>query len=263
MRRIHAFEFHERSECPGVIRESIVETLGRGLRWGRIYDGVGQRFADFCQRANCRTVLDLCSGTGEPVSILLDALRRRGMEAPQFITSDLFPNRVAMQRVAKRWPGQVEVLPHPVDASAVPGHIEHQARTVISAFHHFPPQLAAKILADAVSQRKAIFIVEPCPRRLSRFAAMIPVLAISMYINPFLAGSQRLLKGLLTYGVPIVPALGLWDGLVSTFRMYNKRELKQMISDLSGGYRWQFYEAPFFPGGVATVFEGIPAVRPA
>jgi len=263
MRRIHAFEFHERSECPGVIRESIVETLGRGLRWGRVYGGVGERFADFCQRAGCDTVLDLCSGSGEPVAILLDALARKGIKAPKFITSDLFPNLVAMNRVADRWPGQITVRAEPVDATQVPPDLPHQARTVISAFHHFPPQLAARMLADAVAKRRAIFIVEPFPRRFSRFAAMLPALAASMYINPLLAGSQRMLKALLTYGLPVVPALGLWDGLVSTLRMYSRSELKQMAADLGGGYRWQFHEVPFFPGGLATVFEGIPAVRPA
>ncbi|MGB1016996.1 MAG: hypothetical protein ACPG4T_22855 [Nannocystaceae bacterium] len=263
MRRIHAFEFHERSECPVVIRESIVETLGRGLRWGRVYDDVGERFADFCERARCDTVLDLCSGSGEPVAILLDALVRKGIEPPRFITSDLFPNLAAMNRVARQWPGKITVKTDPVDATAVPADLPHQARTVISAFHHFPPQLAARMLADAVANRQAIFIVEPCPRRFSRFAAMVPILALSMYINPLLAGSKRLLKSLLTYGVPVVPALGLWDGLISTMRMYNRSELKQMTSELGGGYRWQFHEVPFFPGGLATVFEGIPAVRPA
>lgn len=246
-----------------MIRESIVETLGRGLRWGRVYDGVGNRFADFCQRAGCDTVLDLCSGSGEPVSILLDALRRRGVQAPRFITSDLFPNLASMDRVARRWPSQIEVMRTPVDATAVPDNIEHGARTVISAFHHFPPQLAARILADAVRNRQAIFIVEPCPRKFSRFAAMLPILALSMYINPLLAGSRRLLKGLLTYGVPVVPALGLWDGLVSTMRMYSRGELEHMIADLGGGYRWRFHEEPYFPRGIATIFEGIPAVRPA
>jgi hypothetical protein len=117
--RLHAFEFNERPECPAFVRDAIVEALGTGLRWGRMYDAVGPVFAEFCARAGCTEVLDLCSGSGEPVSILLDALARSGVGTfgtgdqagspvapPRFLLSDLFPNVAAMARVAARHPGR-------------------------------------------------------------------------------------------------------------------------------------------------------------
>ena len=132
---------------------------------------------------------------------------------------------------------------------------------MISAFHHFTPELAAAILGDAVASRRAVFIVEPCPRRAAGFLALLPALAIGMYANPLLTPRARLRKALFTYAVPLLPALGLWDGVVSMMRMYTRRELLDMVAPLGDDYRWSFARAPFTPGGHATVFAGIPCER--
>ena len=92
---------------------------------------------------------------------------------------------------------------------------------------------------------------------------MLPALALAMYAHPLLSPRERARKALLTYAVPVLPALGLWDGLVSTRRMYTRRELLEMAeaAPLAGDYRWSFERAPYPNGGYATVFTGIPRER--
>ena len=257
MRRVHAFEFNDLPSCPRVVRESIVETLGLGFRWGRVLDGVGLVFADFCERARCASVLDLCSGSGEPVSILLDALARRGLPPPRFLLSDLYPDVAAMRRVADRHPGLVEVVGEPVDACDVPARHDQPARTIINALHHLPPPVAARLIADTVAKRRALFVVEGFPRSLRRMAAAVPMLLVAGAFNPLLAPRDRWLKLLCAWATPVVAVTGMWDAVVSALRMYDETELREMAAG-ARDYDWEYREVPYAPGGRAVVFWGIP-----
>jgi len=257
VRRVHAFEFNELPACPRVVRESIVETLGLGYRWARVLDGVGPLFADFYARARCASVLDLCSGSGEPVAAMLEALARRGLPQPRFHLSDLYPDVAAMRRAASRHPGLVEVVAEPVDACAVPDRHDQPARTIINALHHLPPPVAARLVADTVAKRRALFVVEGFPRSLGRMAATLPILLVAGALNPLLAPRDRALKLLCTWLTPVVAVAGLWDAVVSALRMYDEAELRAMAAGAEG-YDWEYREVPFGPGGRAVVFSGVP-----
>jgi hypothetical protein len=257
VRRVHAFEFNDLESCPCAVRESIVETLGLGLRWGRVLDGVGPLFVDFCARARCETVLDLCSGSGEPVSILLDALARQGLRPPRFLLSDLYPNLAAMRRVADRHPGLVAIVEEPLDACDVPARHDQAARCIINALHHLPPEAAARLVADTVAKRRALFVAEGFPRSLLRMAATMPTLLVAGAFNPLIAPRDRWLKLLVTWLTPVVAATGLWDATVSALRMHSEAELRAMAAG-ARDYEWEYREVPFSPGGRATVFWGIP-----
>lgn len=259
MERIQAFEFHERAECPGFIRESIVEALGNGLRWRGVYDLVAPALADFCARARCAEILDLCSGSGEPAAALLEACDRQGLASPRFVLSDLYPNAAALAQVAARHPRRVEWVGAPVDATEVPEEADRAGRTIVNAFHHFPPPIARRILRDAVVKRRAIFIVEAFPGRdLLGLASVYPGLVAGALASPFLARRDRLLKLLATYVAPVVPVLGTWDALVSNLRVHGERELGAMVRGLGGAYAWQYRELPLAPFGRAVVFSGVP-----
>lgn len=261
MRRVHLFEFNERSECPAVIRESLVEILGLGLRWGRIYDAAGLLFADFCRRAEVESVIDLCSGSGEPVSILLESLSRQGIAAPRFFLSDLFPNIAAMERIAARHGNQVEPIRAPIDATAVPARFDRSARTVISALHHFSPDLVRRMLADTVSRRQAIFILECFTRDFRDVLALLPIMGLAMLANPLVNRRQRLLRAMLTLPLPLIPLTGLWDMAISGLRIHTESELRAITDSLANDYAWEYHELPFFPGGTAVAFLGLPRTR--
>jgi len=258
MRRIQAFEWNDRAETPRFVRDSIVEALGAGLRWGRILDGLGGPFAEFCARAGATDVLDLCSGTGEPVSILLEAFDRQGRAAPRFHLSDLHPNLEVMRAVAARHPGRVRVVERSVDATAVPAELEHQARTVFNALHHFPPGVAARLLADAVASRRPVFVAEAMAGDARSLLAIAPIMAGALLANPLRARRDRALKALFTWGLPLVPLAGLWDAVVSDLRIHREADLRAMVAPLAEGWSWSWVETSFFPRGRVTAFYGLP-----
>ena len=148
----------------------------------------------------------------------------------------------------------------PVDATAVPATFDHDTRTLFNAFHHFPPPLAKRIPADAVGQRKAIFIYEGFPRNPLRLGPSMPFMAVSMMTHPLRTRRHWLLKALFIWLLPLVPLAGLWDAFASSMRVHNEAELREMVADLDPNYSWAYRETRYGSDGLATGFWGIPAV---
>ncbi|MBF0102037.1 MAG: hypothetical protein HQK77_14135 [Desulfobacterales bacterium] len=254
--RFQLFEFHERHECPKFLRDAIVEILGRTMRWGAFFDPVIPIFKEFCQKTDTHELIDLCSGTGESTSVLIDGMNRQGITDYKIIISDLFPKIHAMKETASHYPNQMEIIHHPIDATDVPQTFDRSARTIINAFHHFPEDLAKKIINDCVEKQRGIFILELFPRKLFRFLPTLPYFIASYVVTPFLTKHDRFLKIIFSFVIPIIALIGCWDAFISVLRIYTKDELMQLVK--TEGYEWIYEEVPFFPCGKAVVFYGIP-----
>ncbi|MBI4615384.1 MAG: class I SAM-dependent methyltransferase [Planctomycetes bacterium] len=259
MPRLHLFEFNDQPWLPEFLREAMVEAISRATRMGRLYDKATGAFLDLVRRSGGRRVLDLCSGAGGPASVLADAANQAGAAGVRITLSDLFPNQAAFEAVAARYPGTIDFRPEPVDATDVSPGIEHSVRTIVGAFHHFPPDLARRILESAVRDRKGIFVIEAFPRSVIRFTAMMPYFTLAALAGPFTAPKNRLLKFLVTYLVPVLWPVGLFDGIVSALRIYKEEEVESMGRALDAGYVWEFGVSPYPPWGRATWFSGRPA----
>ena len=258
MQRIHAFEFNDLDACPAFVRDSIVEVLGEGLRRAGVYESVADNWLEFVEQAEADTILDLCSGSGEPAAALTEACRNRGAESPRMVLTDLFPNRAAMSAVAGEDPDTLDFEPESVDATKIPPHLDYKACSIICAFHHFPPELAQAIITEQVRNNRAVFILECLPRELLRVPGMMATLAPAYFANPWRTREDRLRKFLATYVFPAVAALGAWDSVVSALRSYDENEYRAMAEAAGGDYSWTYREIPFVLGGKATVFYGIP-----
>jgi hypothetical protein len=258
MRRIQAFEFCERVETPAIIREGIIELLGRGLRLSPVFETIAPIFHEFCKRSGAEIILDLGSGSGEPSALLIEALNRRNITPPDFIISDLMPNISKMEEIARRYHQKIKIIREPLDATNVPENIKHQARTVFNTFHHFPQPIAEKILSDAVAKRKAFLILEAFPRNFLNFAAMFRYLHRA-YLESFFQkknSTAKTLKYLLVF--PFIGLMGLWDACVSIRRTYNQEELTAMVKQYRNSYDWEYHEMKFNKYGAVLVFFGIP-----
>ncbi len=266
MRRIQSFEFHELPATPRFIGDSIPEILGAYWRFGKRFNLLGSVFAEFCRRSNCSKVLDLGSGSGEPVSLLVDGLQKEGVSHVRFMLSDLFPNVRNMEKVAARYPGQVEVMHDPVDATNVPEEVDCDACTIIGVFHHFPPELARRILADCVKKGRAVFVLDAPrkvrPRFIFWLLLLFPIFAaiplLTVLTNSLLSDEDRFLKGFFTYFIPVIPFVANWDAIVSFLRMYNKDELMGLVEGLSSDYEWEHKEIELPFGALMSAFLGMP-----
>lgn len=88
--------------------------------------------------AGSTEILDLCSG-GAGLA---------GQAAPRVRLTDKYPNVVAFAQASAASGGRLDFVAESVDATAVPATLTG-VRTLLSSFHHFPPEGARAILRDA------------------------------------------------------------------------------------------------------------------
>lgn len=258
VRRRHLFEFNDSSWAPVALRETIVESLSRTLAWGRILQGMVAPFSRFLEGTGATEVLNLCSGAGGPAVILAEELRRGGVRTPRFLLTDLHPHPEAWARLRDGSAGLIDFVSTPVDATEIPASLSSgRARVIINALHHFPPELAGEILRSACRDARGVFLAEGFergPRGLAPFArAGVPALLL----NPLLSPRHRVAKAALTWLTPAAILASIWDGVVSTLRVYTEVELRAMVAPLGEAFAWEYGTWSFPGSGRGYYFFGI------
>ena len=246
MRRLHLFEFEDQAWFPDFLRTAMTSYLAATYRITPFPRLWAERISKLARPGEVCEIVDLGSGAAGPVPLVLDELRKHGIQARATLT-DLYPN-------AKRWSGPdaaIAYWPDSVDARRVPPGLGG-VRTMFAAFHHFRPDGAQSILRDAFENRRPICVFEATSRSAPAIATaiVIPllVLLLTPRVRPF-SWTQILF----TYLLPILPVLIFWDGLVSQLRTYTVAELNGFTSALRApDYMWEagLIEIPRLPAGV-------------
>jgi hypothetical protein len=242
-----------------VIREAVVETLAETLERGGILDGLAPIFAEFVGKANASEVLDLCAGAGNPARILVRSMLAQGNIPPGILLTDLYPRTDAWYDAKAEFPNHISFVRDSVDATAIPASLSSgRARTIINAFHHLPPALAQRVLDDAIASRSPILIAECFGRNPLGFVPLARRGLATLAGNPLFARHHRYKRALLTWAVPVIPAIAVWDGLVSTMRVYSEDDLRAMTAHSGAAFDWVYRTWEFPWGGTGNVFYGIP-----
>jgi len=255
MRRVHLFELEDQSWLPGPIRDASTDFLRFMLEAGDAYGPIVPKLKDALMKTGGEEILDLCSGGAGPVIDIQKKLAKAGCTVRITLT-DKYPNHAAFKH-ARKCSGGLDFIEDSVDATAVPAHLSG-FRTLFNSFHHFRPEMAQRILQDAVDQRRPIGVFDFSARRLPPQAVMLlgnplAILALTPFIRPFRWG--RLFW---TYIVPIAPLCLMWDGFASGFRLYSTQELQGLADGLrSDDYAWEIGRAGAFTGSI-TYLIGYP-----
>jgi hypothetical protein len=235
MRRRQLIELEDLPWFPRVLRDggtAFLEFAERASGHGRMLVGPLERALDATGE---RHLVDLCSGGGGPAATIADELAKRGREVTVTLT-DLYPNLPAFERAAKVSGGRVQSRAEPVDATAVPPELRG-FRTVFNAFHHFPPDKARKLLADAVAQRQPIGVFEVVSRELPMLLGLL-LTPLTVTLSLPLWRPFRWPWLLWTWLFPVMQPFVLWDGLVSWLRIYSEQELRELVSQLDTPPDW-------------------------
>ena len=133
-------------------------------------------------------------------------------------------------------------------------------RTLFSSFHHLKPEQAQAVLQNAVNAKTGIAAFESTQRH--------PLLLLYMLITPLLVWLNtpfirpfRWSRLFLTYIIPLIPLIVMFDGFVSCLRTYTVEELQIMTKQLNApDYHWEIgiEHIGFLPIGV-TYLIGYPA----
>jgi hypothetical protein len=238
MKRLHLIEIHEQDWCPRTVRNAETDYLQFTIAATKPYAAMVPILAAALQRTGAQQVLDLCSGAAGPWFWLHPVLAERGVNVSVCLT-DIYPNREAFGGSSCPTDQAITYHPQPVDAKRVPGEL-HGFRTMFTAFHHFRPEQACAVLADAVRKSQGIAVFEATQRSalaLVLTALLVPLMVLFMtpFIRPF-----RWSRLLWTYLIPVLPIVTLFDGLVSGLRTYSVQELRDLAARLEpNDYHWE------------------------
>ncbi len=260
MRRRHLFEITDQEWCPELVRNGITDAIQFVTSLGNHYRRLVPRLRRALERAGTRRIVDMGSGGGGPWPRLRRVFEEKENFPVEVVLTDKYPNLDAFSRVQAVSGNSIRFCPDPVDAMRMPPELKG-FRTLFASFHHFPPQQARAILADAVRNRQGIGIFEFTQRSpLALFLIPFAVALIWMltpFVRPF-----RWSRLLLTYVIPVIPLVACFDGMVSCLRTYSPRELRKLAGELSGcGYEWEIgceSAMPFSPIPV-TYMIGYPS----
>lgn len=251
MRRFHFIEIEDQSWCPEAIRDGITDLLELVLRLGNYYAPAVPLLASALRETESHDVLDLCSGGGGPWLRLIGEFSDA---APSHVLlTDKFPPIALAARAESDSSGRIHAYSGSIDATAVPRELPG-FRTLFSSFHHFRPDMAQAIIADAVRNRVGIGIFEFTQRSfLAAFLfslTPIAVLLLTPFTRPF-----RWSRLLLTYVIPAIPLAATFDGMVSCLRTYSPSELRTMIAPFSRDrYVWKIGRVRSWRSPVAITY---------
>jgi hypothetical protein len=238
MRRFHLVEVEDQPWFPASARDTLTDFLQFMVSATRPYTAILPRLRTAVERAGATRIVDLGSGAGGPW-LTLHADLPPGVE---ILLTDRYPNLPAWKRAAAVTAGRIGFYPEPVAATRVPAALTG-FRTLFAAFHHFPPDAARLVLADAVAQRQGVAVVEATQRSVAALAIMLLTPLIVLLATPFIR-PFRLSRLFWTYLLPVAPLAVLFDGMVSCFRTYTLDELRALVAAVPGaeGYEWEFGE---------------------
>ncbi len=239
MQRQRWFELHDQAWFPATLRDLMTEALEAVWNANRTYACIAPLLREAITRSGATRIVDLCSGGGGPWPSLYPQLAQgRNLEV---CLTDLYPNERALAQAAQT-PG-ITFRPEPVNAQCVPPDLRG-FRTIFSSFHHLDPPAACAILADACDRGEGIAVFEGARRNASTLALTIGVPLLAMQAAAT-ARPVRWRRVLLTWLIPVVPAV-LWiDGILSCLRSYSLADLRELTEGLSApDYAWQIGEVP-------------------
>lgn len=238
MKRLHLFEFEDKSWFPTIIRNYMTDYLQFVTNSMNFYEGIVPILKKGLAKTSNNTIVDLASGGGGGWLKLSKQLDKE-MPDTKIVLSDYYPNINAFEYNINQINGRISYQKESVNALDVPNHLEG-FRTMFLSFHHFQPNEAKQILENAVNSNQPIAIFEAQERSIGQlvqfFFSPIFVLLMTPLIRPLKVG-----RFLLTYLLPLVPMFVWWDGLVSVLRTYTIDEMLELAtqSDKNQAYHWE------------------------
>lgn len=256
MPRQHLFEWEDQPWLAKDLRDIVTDHLRYTFSAPRavnLRETIASILEEPLKRSGAHRIVDVCSGGGGPLPAVLPLLSERCGRSLNAVLTDLYPNASASERIKRASKGQVQGELEALSAFDVPSHLG-EFQTLFTAFHHFRPDDAKRILADAAAKNRPIAIIEPFRR------GDLPLVAIGGFIRGLvltpIVGPMTVSRFLWTYPIPIAPFVLAWDGAVSCLRAYTASEMEQLGQEAAPSYHWSagVRRIPGAPGGLSITF---------
>ncbi len=218
--KIRLPELEDYAWFPPILRRMQMDFIGWLVEFFQVYRAIVPQIKKLSK--NNSTWIDLCSGSGKPVS----SIDKHFDEVTSIILTDLYPSNVEKTNGRTRW------IVSPIDTTK---KLEVNGfRTMFNAFHHFDTTKKIEILQNHGKHGILIAeILEPNIFNLIKiiFTTTIGQLLFRPFVKPFS------ISGIFfTYIVPINLLTVTWDGIASVLKSSNQNELKAIAQTALPGF---------------------------
>lgn len=240
MPRRQWFEFEDLPWLPRVIRQGITDCLFINQKILGTHRPFRPELARLLATTGKSKITDLCSGGGGPLPLMIKQLSNEIGQPVEIQLTDLKPNLNAARQFATT--ANLSYSLTPVDATTVTAD-RTRVRTIFLGFHHLTPPKAAGILADAFAKKEPLAIFEATNRSLHAIIVNLVGAPPMALISGLPFWRPSLSRFLLTWVLPIIPLMIMWDGAISCLRTYTSADLTRMTTKLqSPDYQWHIGE---------------------
>ncbi|MBN1801951.1 MAG: hypothetical protein JW891_10620 [Candidatus Lokiarchaeota archaeon] len=235
--KIKLYELEDYRWCPKILRVFLSKYLGYLQKKMEIYDPIVPKIVHLLKTTSSNTIIDMCSGSfGEHIYQKLSEID----DSIIVKLTDKFPEPDIIEHI-NRSNSKLSYESKPLDAMNMPRSLKG-LRTMFTAFHHFPPFKARKILQDAVDSNQPIAIFEMSELNMKGFVAtlfspFITMALVRKFAREFKLGWKAYV---FTWILPAFQAIVLWDGLVSALRTYSVHQMRKLVDSINGSnYYWE------------------------
>lgn len=246
--RLQLFEFHDQAWYPAMLRSALTEWLRALWEYSKAATVITPILARVLRQTGSPQIVDLCSGGSGPMIPVQQQLERAGICVPVLAT-DKYPDQAVMAELSRKTGGRVSGCTESLDATQLPDTLTG-LRTLFNSFHHFLPDQARAILADAYRNRQPIAIFEITERAPGKVLLSLPASFIGVLLLLTRMQRRRISWWFLSWLFPIIPLTIGWDGLVSHLRSYTQAELSGLIAGMDQDYEWEMGRVAAPRGGV-------------
>jgi len=220
----HLFEFMDQKWLPESLRITLREILECGNSWPfrRYYDWVVQEICRLLETGKFDRVVELGAGTAPLTRRLAAIIADNRIE---LWCSDRFPDEPAFEELSAYYPNRV--TPH-YAAFDFTDDYNWPPRTLLclsATLHHLKRPQRLEALRTLAESADTTIVVEPLRRTLSSclfaFGSLLPSLCLPLRLICRRGRARRIIWCWL---VPIAPAMFIWDGVISSMRMWSNRE---------------------------------------
>ncbi|MBV6492974.1 MAG: hypothetical protein LDLANPLL_00981 [Turneriella sp.] len=238
-KRIDTFELHEEPWMNDTLKALFREILSWEEDFIGAYSAATPILQQFLRTTKASGILDLCSGAGGPAVNLLNVLPENEAQNVRIKLSDLYPPVHIYEKLSQKYTGRLFYEKESFDATHSVRDTAFPVRTLLSAFHHFSPKLARKILIDAVRYSDGICIMDPFHRDLWHLAAVPMGTVAGCIAYPFIKNPTPLAFAACNL-TPLMGSMFFWDGFASVLRGYTERELLDLVDiPECAAFRWE------------------------
>ncbi len=217
----HLFEFMDQEWLPESLRVTLREILecGNSRPFRGYYDWVAEEVRKQLATGDYDRVVELGAGTAPITKRLAATVTDPNIE---LWCSDRYPDEQAFAELKRKYGDRV--VTHRAEYDFIEP-VAWPPRTLLclsATLHHVPAAQRAAVVKTLVESAGAMLVFEPLRRNIASclfaFGSLVPGLCLPL--TPAVTFKDRLRRAALCWLVPVVPIMFVWDGVVSSIRMW-------------------------------------------